>query len=167
MKGFQEKIRKTSIFGHFGPKLPNLGQFWQNRAIFEISTKKVKTQLSFDSRDYASSKKLGNSDVRFWKKNAKTLIFGHFDQIYVKFGSILAKTGHLWNFPQKVKTSFFKLQRLCFEQKMWKPFIFGHFRPKRPILEVFGQNSQNGENYQKSAWNIFSHTYKCTVSEKK
>ena len=83
-------------------------------AIFEISPKKIENVI-FDSRDYASSKKLGNSDARFWKKMQKTSIFGHLGQ-------------------------------------------------KEPFWTVFGQNGQNGENYQKSAWNIALTNYK--VSEK-
>ena len=35
-----------------------------------------------------------------------------------------------------------------------KTSICGHFRPKRPILDIFGQNDQNSENYQKSVWKI-------------
>ena len=30
-----------------------------------------------------------------------------------------------------------------------------HIQPNGQFLTVFGQNGQNGENYQKSAWNIF------------
>ena len=59
--------------------------------------------------------------------------------------------------------NFLRLQILCFEQKlghsdawfgkkMQKTFIFGHLGQKGPFWTVFGQN---GENFQKSAWNIF------------
>ena len=43
------------------------------------------------------------------------------------------------------------------------------FGQKGQFWTVFSQNGQNGENYQKSAWNIFSHLQaltKCKVSEK-
>ena len=84
-----------------------------------------------------------------------------------KFGSILAKKGHFLNFPKKAKTSFFfdsidyasskKLGNsdARFWKKMQKTSIFGHLGQKGPFWTVFGQNGQNGENYQKSAWNIF------------
>ena len=38
---------------------------------------------------------------------------------------------------------------------MQKTSIFGHLGQKGPFWTVFGQNAQNGENYQKSPWNIF------------
>ena len=38
---------------------------------------------------------------------------------------------------------------------MQKTTIFGHLGQKGPFWTVFGQNDQNGENYQKSTWNIF------------
>ena len=83
-----------------------------------------------------------------------------------KFGSILAKKGHFLNFLKRVKTSFFSTpetkQKLGnsharFLGKNAKTSIFGHFRPKRAILEVFGQNGQNGENYQKTLGIFISH----------
>ena len=40
-------------------------------------------------------------------------------------------------------------------KKMQKTSIFGHLGQKGPFWTVFGQNGQNGENFQKSAWNIF------------
>ena len=53
---------------------------------------------------------------------------------------------------------------------MQKPSIFGHLGQKGPFWTVFGQNGQNGENYQKSAWNIFFSPLQaltnCKVSEK-
>ena len=36
-----------------------------------------------------------------------------------------------------------------------KTSIFGHLGQKGPFWTVFGQNGQNGENFQKSAWKIF------------
>ena len=42
-----------------------------------------------------------------------------------------------------------------FWKKMQKTSIFGHLGQKGPSWTVFGQNGQNGENFQKSAWNIF------------
>ena len=38
---------------------------------------------------------------------------------------------------------------------MQKTSIFGDLGQKGPFWTVFGQNGQNGENYQKSDWNIF------------
>ena len=52
---------------------------------------------------------------------------------------------------------------------MQKTSIFGHLGKKGPFWTVFGQNGQNGENYQKSAWNIFPRLQaltNCKVSEK-
>ena len=40
-------------------------------------------------------------------------------------------------------------------RKNAKTSIFGHLGQKGPFCTVFGQNGQNGENYQKGAWNIF------------
>ena len=46
--------------------------------------------------------------------------------------------------------------------------IFAYFRQKGQFWPVFGQNGQNGENYQKSAWKIFLKltSPNCKVSEK-
>ena len=52
---------------------------------------------------------------------------------------------------------------------MPKTSILVIFGQKGPFWTVFGQNGQNGENYQKSAWNIFSHLQaltNCKISEK-
>ena len=51
---------------------------------------------------------------------------------------------------------------------MAKTSTFGHLGQKGPFWTVFGQNGQNGENYQKSAWNIFlaPTNRNCKVSEK-
>ena len=52
---------------------------------------------------------------------------------------------------------------------MPKTSILVIFGQKGPFWTVFGQNGQNGENYQKSAWNIFFHLQaltNCKVSEK-
>ena len=54
-------------------------------------------------------------------------------------------------------------------KKMQKTYIFGHLGQKGSFWTVFGQNGQNGGNFQKSAWNIFSHPQaltNCKVSEK-
>ena len=71
-------------------------------------------------------------------------------QIQAKFGSILAKKGNFLNFPEKSKPSFFfdsRDQASCkklgnsnaqFSKKMRKTPIFGHFGPKRPILDQKG-----------------------------
>ena len=42
-----------------------------------------------------------------------------------------------------------------FWKEMQKTSIFGHLGQKGPFWTVFGQNGQNGANFQKSAWNIF------------
>ena len=48
---------------------------------------------------------------------------------------------------------------------MQKPSIFGYLGQKGPFWTVFGQNGQNGENFQKSAF--FAPTSpNCKVSEK-
>ena len=51
---------------------------------------------------------------------------------------------------------------------MQKTSIFGYLGQKGPFWTVFGQNGQNGENFQKSAWNIFlaPTSPNCKVSEK-
>ena len=51
---------------------------------------------------------------------------------------------------------------------MQKTSIFGHLGQKGPFWTVFGQNGQNGENFQKSAWIIFlaPKSPNCKVSEK-
>ena len=44
-----------------------------------------------------------------------------------------------------------------------------HIQPNGQFWTVFGQNGQNGNFFQKSAWNIFSHLQaltNCKVSEK-
>ena len=55
-----------------------------------------------------------------------------------------------------------------FREKCEKPHFLGIFGQKGQFWTVFGQNGQNGENYQKSAWNIFSAflSSNCKVSEK-
>ena len=40
-------------------------------------------------------------------------------------------------------------------KKCKKPPFFCHLGQKGPFWTVFGQNGENGENFQKSAWNIF------------
>ena len=42
-----------------------------------------------------------------------------------------------------------------FREKCEKPPFLGILGQTAPFWTVFGQNGQNGENYQKSAWNIF------------
>ena len=73
----------------------------------------------------------------------------------------------IFEFSQKMrKRQFFPLQRLGLVKKLAnynkqiakkceKNLTFGHFGPKWTMLEVFGQNGQNGDFFQKSAWNIF------------
>ena len=53
-------------------------------------------------------------------------------------------------------------------KKLQKSSIFGHLGRKGRFWIVFGQNGQNGENYQKSAWNNFLAltSPNCKVSEK-
>ena len=41
------------------------------------------------------------------------------------------------------------------QKKCEKPPFFVTLGQKGPFWTVLGQNGQNGENYQKSAWNIF------------
>ena len=55
-----------------------------------------------------------------------------------------------------------------YEILMPKTSILVIFGQKGPFWTVFGQNGQNGENYQKSAWNIFLAltSPNCKVSEK-
>ena len=84
-------------------------------------------------------------------------------QIWVNFG----QKGLFLKFsPKSENVIIFRLQRLCFEQKlgnsdlrfqkkMPKTSILVIFGQKGPFWTVFGQNGQNGENYQKSAWNIY------------
>ena len=42
-----------------------------------------------------------------------------------------------------------------FREKCEKPPFLGILGPKGQFWTVFGKNGQNGENDQKSAWNIF------------
>ena len=54
-------------------------------------------------------------------------------------------------------------------KKCKKTSIFGHFRPKRAILEVFGQNGQTVKIFKKAFGTFFSHLQaltNCKVSEK-
>ena len=52
---------------------------------------------------------------------------------------------------------------------MRKTFIFGNFGRKWPILEVFGQNGQNGNFFKKALGTLFSRLQaltNCKVSKK-
>ena len=61
---------------------PNLGQFWPKRVILKFPIKS-ENSIFFDSRDYASSKKLGKSDAII-EKNLVNL--GQNGQIWTVFG---------------------------------------------------------------------------------
>ena len=52
---------------------------------------------------------------------------------------------------------------------MQKTSIFGHLGQKGPFWTVFGQNGQNGENFQKALGTFFLHLQaltNCKVAEK-
>ena len=54
-------------------------------------------------------------------------------------------------------------------RKNAKTTIFGNFESKRPILEVFGQNGQNGNFFEKALGTYLSRLQaqtNCKVSEK-
>ena len=70
---FSQRNRKPQILVFW----PNLGHIWPKRAIFEISPKML-TSFFSNYREYASNKKLGNSDARFSKKNVKNIHFWSF-----------------------------------------------------------------------------------------
>ena len=83
-------------------------------------------------------------------------------QIWVNFG----QKGPFLKFPPKTENVIiFRLQRLCFDQrirkfwcavleKKWKTSIFGHFRPKRPIL---AKMAKRGKIIKKALETFFSH----------
>ena len=98
-----------------------------------------------------------------WEKPPFLGILGQNGQFWTVFG----QNGQNGNFYQKsVWNIFLQLKALInckvseksnevIPRKMRKTSIFGHFGPKWPIRTVFGQNGQNGNFFQKSAWNIF------------
>ena len=99
---------------------------------------------------------LNNQNLQFWgplkshkKGQELTFVFNGMEKQKVRKNSkITPKTKHsiknqqiLMNGQQKKKNE--------------KPPFLGIFGQKGPFWTVFGQNGQNGENFQKSAWNIF------------
>ena len=84
-----------------------------------------------------------------------------------QFLTVFGKNGQKGNFFKTAFGTFFSLLKALINckvseksnegipRKMRKTSIFGHLGQKGPIWTVFGQNGQNGENFQKSAWNIF------------
>ena len=59
--------------------MPNLGQYWPKRAIFQISPKNQSRNIFWTAEARLPAKKLGNSNAQF-SKNDKTPIFGYFGQ---------------------------------------------------------------------------------------
>ena len=74
MNGLRSKCKKTSIFGHFGPKRPILDSFWPKwPKRWKLSKKRKRYFFST-----AGSKKLENSNERISRKMQETSVFGHF-----------------------------------------------------------------------------------------
>ena len=116
--GFKKKFRKKFFFQNFSENVfwtpvvqawysqiwPNLGQIWVNfdqKGTFLKFPKKAKMSFFFDSRDYASSKKLGKSDARFSKKMRKTSIFCHFGPKSLILDSFWPKWPKWWKWSKK------------------------------------------------------------------
>ena len=100
--------------------------------------------------------------IKLIEKNHKQYIF----PILGKKRPKLGKKCHFWIFPKNAKMSFFRLQRLGLVQKLGnsnkrivkelqKTSILGILGQNGKYWTVFGQNGQNGNIFQKSAWNIF------------
>ena len=66
---FSKKMRKTSVFWHFGPKRAKLGQNGPKMGHFRIFGEKVKTSPSYPFFFIFQNKKSENSNVRFRRKS--------------------------------------------------------------------------------------------------
>ena len=97
------------------------------------------------------------------------------------FGQFLAKMGKTGIFFKKAIGTFFSMLKALINckvseksnegipRKIRKTSIFGHFGPKWQILEVFGQNGQNGNFFKKALGTFLSRLQaltNCKFSEK-
>ena len=94
---------------------PNLDQYWPKRAIFQICPKNQSRHyfLTPETRLPAKIRKF----LCFRKKNAKTIILGHFGQKRPILDHFWPKRGHFRSFGEKAKTSLFYSFFFIFQYK--------------------------------------------------
>ena len=134
---------------------PNLGQFWQKRAIFEISKKKRK-RLFFRLQRLCFEQKIRKIWCVVLEKNAKNL---HFLSLWAKkahFGQFLAKMAKTVKIIKKALGTFFltfwtltkcKVSEKSNERFPRKSVTYGHTYVRTRLLRsqtTVGRETKNG-----------------------